>query len=286
MKKDAFSKYHPLIIFVFYIGAFVFGMIFLHPLFWGCSLCAAMLYYLTIRGKSGIRFILGMIPLYLGIMLMNPFFNTDGERILFTYMNGRVYTLEALLYGMAFASVMVTVLLWFASYQIVMTSDKFLYLFGKAFPTVSLIFTMIIRLLPDFKRKMKQITEARKGIGLLGEQGVTVLSVLTSWALEEGIVMADSMKSRGYGCTKRSSFSIYHFKKQDIRLLFIFAVLTAVIIFCGLHQGAAVTYTPKLRIMQNSYSFIGAAAYFLFLILPTVIDIAEDIRWYILKSRI
>lgn len=286
MKKDAFSNYHPLIIFVFYIGAFVFGMIFLHPLFWGCSLCAAILYYLMLHGKSGIRFILGMIPLYLGIMLMNPFFNTDGERVLFTYMNARPYTLEALLYGMAFASVMVTVLLWFASYQIVMTSDKFLYLFGKAFPTVSLIFTMIIRLLPDFKRKMKQITEARKGIGLVKEQGFTVLSVLTSWALEEGIVMADSMKSRGYGCTKRSSFSVYRLKKQDVGLLIAFLLLAAAVIFCGLHQGAAVTYTPVLKITQNRYSFIGAGAYFLFLILPAALDIAEDIRWYILKSRI
>lgn len=295
MTNDTFSMYHPVINFVFYIGAFAFGMIFFHPLFWGGSLCAAMLYHLTIQGRSGIKLIFQLFPLYLGMTIINPVFNTQGERILFTYINGRPYTLEALLYGMALASVMVTVLLWFASYNIVMTSDKFLYLFGWMIPSLSLVFTMILRLLPDLTRKIKQIEGARKGIGLSVKDGnfhqkvkngMVVLTTLTTWALEDGIVMADSMKSRGYGTGKRSSFSIYHFHKGDVCMLITLLVLAAIVIYCIGKKGTEAVYTPQLYIERNGYSFVGAASYFLFLFLPTSVNIAEDIKWYILRSKI
>ena len=40
MNRDAFAEYHPLINFLFYIGALVGGMFFLHPAF---VLCAVFL---------------------------------------------------------------------------------------------------------------------------------------------------------------------------------------------------------------------------------------------------
>lgn len=295
MEKDTFSTYHPLINFVFYIGAFVFGMIFLHPIFLGCSLCAAILYYMTIKGKQGIKFVIQMLPVFVVLSVINPLFNTYGERILFTYFGGRPYTLEALIYGMALATMIVTVLFWFASYNVVMTSDKFLYLFGRLIPSVSLILTMILRLLPDLKRKMKQIETARKGIGLSVENGnvkskvkngMTLLSALTAWALEGGIVMADSMRSRGYGCTRRTSFSIYRFDKRDMTLISALLVLIVLIVFCGVSGGTTVTYAPQIAVTWNIYSVVGAVAYILFLMIPTIVNLMEDIKWHILKSGI
>ena len=90
-----------------------------------------------------------------------------------------------------------------------MTSDKFLYLFGKAAPSVSLVLTMILRLLPNYEKKIAQIGNARKSIGMSAENGttkekaehgLTIVSVMTSWALEGGIIMADS-KERHFPCT-------------------------------------------------------------------------------------
>lgn len=295
MEKDTFSGYHPLINFLFYIGAFVFGMIFLHPIFLGCSLCASILYYMTIKGKQGIKFVVQMLPVFIVLSVINPLFNTYGERILFTYFSGRPYTLEALFYGMALAAMIVTVLFWFASYNVVMTSDKFLYLFGRLIPAVSLILTMVLRLLPDLKRKMKQIETARKGIGLSVENsdikmkvknGMTLLSALTGWALEGGIVMADSMKSRGYGCTRRTSFSIYRFDKRDMTLAVVMLAVIAVVVFCGISGGTEADYAPQLAVTWNMYSLIGAVAYIIFLMIPTVVNLVEDIKWHILKLGI
>ena len=189
----------------------------------------------------------------------------------------------------------VTILLWFASYSFVMTSDKFLYLFGKAAPSVSLVLTMILRLLPNYEKKIAQIGNARKSIGMSAENGttkekaehgLTIVSVMTSWALEGGIIMADSMRSRGFGTGKRTTFSLYRFEKRDKILLAIMAGFLAIVIFCCIMGGSSAQYTPEFLVAMSPYTVVGAVAYGAFLALPTAVNITEEIIWYILRSKI
>ena len=44
---------------------------------------------------------------------------------------------------------------------------------------------------------------------------VTVLSILVTWALENAMDTADSMKSRGYGLPGRTAFSVYRMDSRD-----------------------------------------------------------------------
>lgn len=295
-ETDTFSAYHPIINFTFFFGAFVCGMFFMHPVFLVCSVTFAALYYLSIKGRSGFRYLFGMLPLFLFLAGINPLFNTYGEHVLFTYFSGRPYTLEALGYGMTIAAMVVTIFLWFASYNAVMTSDKFMYLFGRFVPSVSLIFTMVLRLIPSYRKKTEQIRGARQGIGLAADagtisekvsQGMTILSAMMSWALEGGLVMADSMKSRGYGCSKtRTSYALYRFETRDKAMIGMMAVLLLVIAWCKIRGGAAVFYTPVFFMAGNHYTVMGAAAYALFLAIPTAVNFTEEIIWYILRSKI
>jgi hypothetical protein len=62
--NDRFAAYHPVINFTFFIGAFVCGMLLLHPGFLVCSVVLSMTYYLTVRKKSGFRFVTGMLGLF------------------------------------------------------------------------------------------------------------------------------------------------------------------------------------------------------------------------------
>ena len=176
-KKDTFSTFHPVINFTFYIGAFLLGMMLIHPVFLAVSAITAAAFYITVKGRKAKSFLFGMIPLFLMLSFINPLFNTYGDRVLFTWWNGRPYTLEALAYGTSLAAMVVTILLWFASYSFVMTSDKFLYLFGKAAPSVSLVLTMILRLLPNYEKKIAQIGNARKSIGMSAENGTHKLAI-------------------------------------------------------------------------------------------------------------
>lgn len=75
-----------------------------------------------------------------------------------------------------------------------------------------------------------------------------VLSALTGWALEGAVVTADSMRSRGYGAAKRTSFRLYRFRTADGAMALSFALL-----LLGLGAGAyfgwtAVEYTPRLSV--------------------------------------
>lgn len=237
----------------------------------------------------------GMSGLFVALSVFNPLFNTYGDTVLFTYFGGRPYTLEALCYGIALAAMFVTVITWFAIYNQVMTSDKFLYCFGKLAPSVSLILTMVLRMVPQFQKKSEQIGGARRCIGKsiengttieMAEHGITIVSALTSWALEGGVVMADTMRSRGFGTGKRTSFSIYRMRRADKQLIGSMLILIILIIICALRGGTEVTYTPQMQIALNVWTILGGICYFLFLSIPTVMNITEELTWRILRSKI
>lgn len=294
--RDKFADYHPVINFTFFIGAIVFGMLLLHPVFLISSMLLSACYYLTIKGRQGWRFILGLVPLFLALSLLNPLFNRSGSHILFFYWN-RPYTMEAIAYGAALAGMMISVVIWLACYNEVMTSDKFLYLFGRLAPSITLILTMVLRLVPSYKNKVLQLNSARRCIGKGSDTGtkkeelehsVVLLSTLTSWALEGSVITADSMRSRGYGSGKRTTFSLYRFEKRDKALLAVMVLLAGILIFCLMHGAASVTYTPEFEIQsfQDFYVKAGVAVYAVFLAIPSAVNIWEELRWRSLRSKI
>lgn len=297
MERDAFSSYNPILNFTFFICAIVLGMFFVHPVFLLCSCLMSFSYYLTIHKKKGLKFIFGLLPVFIALSAINPFFNTYGQTVIFTYFSGRPYTLEALYYGMALASMFISILCWFACYNSVMTSDKFLYIFGKFIPSISLILTMVLRLVPRFEQKIVQIANARKCVGKSAENGtnrqkaesgLALLSIVTSWALEGSIITADSMRSRGYGSGKRTNFAIYRFDIRDKIMIIVMTSLVFIVAICGAMGGVKATYTPDMYIspMSNIYSLVGAIAYILFLSIPTFLNLKEALIWHFLRSRI
>lgn len=294
--RDVFSAGHPIINIIFYVGAFVLGMCLIHPAYLLCSVISSLLYYFLLKRRFA-KYFLGMFGVFLMLSLINPLFNRYGDTVLFTFLGGRPYTKEALFYGMALGAMFVTILTWFATYQEVMTSDKFLYCFGRLTPGISLIFTMVLRLVPAYQKKTDQIAAARSCVGKSMEQGTAyemtehgmlIVSALTSWALEGGVVMADSMKSRGFGCGKRTTFSIYRWGRREWVLLGIMSLLFLGIAGCSFLGGMKVSYVPAMKIsgMKNRWTLLGLVCYVLFLSIPSMLHIAEEITWHILKSKI
>ena len=227
---------------------------------------------------------------------INPLFNTYGATLLF-YVFGRPYTLEALYYGMAIAAVFVVMLIWFGCYNAVLTSDKFTSLFGNLIPALSLLLVMVLRMIPNLMRKARQFAGARKSIGKgSGDNatnkekitdGMTILSALTDWALEGGVVTGDSMRSRGYGSAKRTSFVVYRMTGIDSFLLVIQCVLILAVLGTALTGGTTATYTPDFYIAPVSgMHILGLVAYCAYLSIPTVLHIKEAIQWHISRSKI
>ena len=297
MNRDTFSTYHPGITFLFFIATIVFGMCFIHPAFWISSCVLSAVYAITIKGRGSIKLLIAMAVLFAVVSFINPLFTTDGEHVLLLLPWGRPYTLEALCYGMAAGGMFTTVLIWFSCYNAVMSSDKFLFLFGRMIPSIALVLTMILRLVPAFQSKASQIAGARKCIGMSGgssdkkeiiRSGMAVTSALTSWALEGGIITADSMQSRGFGSGKRTNFSIYRMDSRDLILLAVMILLAGTVIVCAAKGGMKTAYIPHIELTGTDTPCMvaGIIAYVIFMAIPTVLNIVEALRWHYLRSGI
>jgi len=296
MTADAFSKRHPIVNFIFFLGAIGFGVVIQHPVYLATGFVLGTTYYLLLNGRKGIRMLLALLPLFLMMTAINPLFNTYGATVL-CHVFGRPYTLEALYYGAAIAAVLVVMLIWFGCYNVVLTSDKFTSLFGNLIPSLSLLLVMVLRMIPNLMRKARQFAGARKSIGKGSAEnatnkekitdGMTIVSALTDWALEGGVVTGDSMRSRGYGSAKRSSFMIYRMTGIDASLLVIQCLLILAVLATGLTGGTTATYTPDFYIAPVSgMHILGLAAYCAYLSIPTVLHIKEACAWHISRSKI
>lgn len=296
MKYDAFSKQHPLTNFLFFMGTMGCCMLIQHPAYLLAGIVLGAVYYLLLAGRKGWKLLLGMLPLVIFITAINPLLNTNGKTVLF-YVFERPYTLEALIYGAVVAGVFLGMVIWFGCYNVVLTSDKFTCLFGNLIPALSLLLVMVLRLIPSFLRKARQIMGARKSIGKgAGAEstnkeklnaGMQVLSALTDWALEGGIVTGDSMRARGYGTAKRTSFQIYRMKVGDWVLLGLTLGFLAVILTFGTRGALTATFTPEMYIAPLSgWNAGGFAVYCIYLLIPTALHIKEAIQWHISRSGI
>ena len=296
-RADSFSVYNPVINFTFYIFALILCMVNMHPAYVAVSVFFSITYYVTIKGlKASAKRLLTMGIIFLLIALLNPVIVQNGDTVLFRCL-GRVFTKEALVYGMCSAGMVISVLMWFSSYNLVMTSDKFMYVFSDLIPSLSLILTMVLRLVPTYKKKAEQIASARACIGKFSEStsfadkvndGMTVLSSLMSWALEGGVMTSDSMQSRGYGSGKRTKFSVYSFGKKDVALLAVMGTAIILSIAFMIATSTGIEFYPVIifRQVDSPVFILGISSYALFLSIPTIINVKENIIWHILRSRI
>ncbi|MBQ8525638.1 MAG: energy-coupling factor transporter transmembrane protein EcfT [Clostridia bacterium] len=297
MSMNGFKTYHPIVNFIYFLFVIGFSMFFMHPVCLCISFVCSFIYSLLLNGKKALKTnILYMLPVMLAAALVNPVFNHEGVTILRYLPDGNPLTLESAVYGIAAAVMLVTVICWFSCYNAVMTSDKFIYLFGRVIPALSLILSMTLRFVPRFASQLKAVANAQRCMGRdfsqgsiikRAKQGLSILSVTVTWALENSIDTADSMKSRGYGLPGRTAFSIFRFDKRD-GLVFLIILFLGIYVFCGnLAGGIYFRYFPSMR--GELFSLYGASVFAAYLVLcavPVIIEIREAAVWKAIKSKI
>ena len=296
MSKDAFSGFHPAVNMLYFVAVVGFSMFFMHPVCLALSLLCAFTYSVYLKGKKAMRFtLLFMLPILVITAILSPLFNHQGGTILTYLPGGNPLTLESILYGVAAAFMLVTVITWFSCFNEVMTSDKFVYIFGRIIPALSLILSMALRFVPRFKTQIKVISNAQKCIGRdvsngniikKIKHGVRILSIMVTWALENAIETADSMKGRGYGLPGRTAFSLFRFDRRDAYAMICIFACAAVIIAGAMTGLYRFRYYPTVKGEWGGAAIIIFAAYFALGALPLIVNIKEDITWKSTRSRI
>lgn len=288
-KTDAFSSCHPIVNLIYFGLVIAFSMIFMHPVCLIISLACAFVYAVYLSGSAALKLMLFCIPLMLFTAALNPLFSHAGQTVLTFLPSGNPLTLESIIYGAASAVMLVSVILWFSCVNKIMTSDKLVYLFGRVIPAMSLTLSMTLRFVPRFVSQFREVSNARKCLGFEGENagtlrriknGLTVLSVMVTWSLENAIETADSMKSRGYGLSARAAFSIYRFDRRDRVMLLWFIFIGAYVAVSGVLKAMSWQYFPTMRGTNlNIFSISVYAAYLSLCLTPVAVDVMEERRW-------
>ncbi len=294
--KSAFSSYHPAVNLMFFCAVIGFGIFIIHPVFLCTALVASLTYGVSLMGKSMAKFfLLGMIPVMLVVTVVNMLTNPRGNTIIYYTKHSQI-TMEAMAFGILTGALLAVVMMWFACFSKVMTGDKLMFLFGRVLPAASLIFSMVMRFLPNYRRQIGRISGAQKGMGKsvsdgsLGgriRHGTKIVSIMFTWALENSIETADSMRARGYGLKGRTAFSIYRFDRRDA------AAAAYILLAAGLVIAAVVTgqcrmeFYPDVVMAEADATGIAAgAAYVLLCFMPVMIQVKEVLLWKYLKSKI
>ncbi|ASA25970.1 energy-coupling factor transporter transmembrane component T [Paenibacillus donghaensis] len=287
--SGGFRAVHPAVALMYYGGLLLFAAVLFHPLFLLTQI-AALLVLLLMQGQG--RSLRRTLPFYLlmagGVAVLNPLFSHRGASILFYFLDQPI-TLESVLYGLMMMLVLLSIFIVFLSYNHTVTTDKFMYLFAAAAPKSALLTLMAIRFVPLFQRRLRQIgmVQSTRGIDVTSgsvrkriKDGLTLLKVLLTWSLEEALQSADSMKARGYGIRKRSSYAIYKLDRQDIVLLVLLAASGAAVVFGWLQGYGVLEIYPRLR--PHDFSLEEGAMYGcfgLFVLLPLALEAKEKWIW-------
>lgn len=317
---DEFSRYHPVVNLIFYLlvlGTTMFqmsvGLVFI-------SLFSAVVYYFMLKKTEGLKYCAVVVGIIIVSAIINPLFSHKGGTLLFYLFTGNPVTLESIIYGLISAIIIGAMLLWFSTFNQVMGVERILGAIGKVLPNVSLLITMIMGFIPQYTRHQRKVSmvnkvnkrnygekinllnrektekenviEARKrqkkknGIDKIIDsikEGSRTFSITTTWALENSIYTADSMKARGFGTGRRTNYSNYKFQKRDYLLMGWLVILWLVVVFSLEREKVYTYYYPFIQVKNNVVVYL---IYGLLCLTPVLINVKEEIRWLILKSRI
>lgn len=289
-----FEEFDPVAVTVWFFSVTGVAMFCGHPLLMAISLAGAVLFFVVRNGAKHGRSHLFFVLLFAVLALANPLISHNGVTVLFV-VNDRPVTLEALLYGVNSAAVIVGVLYWFRLLTQIMTSEKVLCVAGTVSPKLALVMSMALRSVPMFARRAKQVSDSQKAMGLYSEDNIIddirghmrVFSIISTWALENGIVTADSMAARGYGTGRRSQLRRFRFTAADAVLMLVTLALLAVTAAAIAADSLAFTFYPRIDINVNgTLGICGAAAYGALVLLPIFIETEVSLRWRYLQSKI
>ena len=272
-------------------------MCLMHPVCLLFSLAGAVWYTARLRGtKALIGYLRWIIPMMAMAALVNPAFVHQGVTLLAYLPSGNPLTLESILYGLAAGCMLGAVALWFSCLSAVMTSDKFIYLFGRVIPALSLVLSMTMRFVPRFRTQLHTVAQAQKYMGRDTENGsllrrtknaMKVFSIMVTWSLESAIETADSMKSRGYGEKGRTAFSIYRMDDRD-RSLLVWLIFCGAYVLCGvLAGGLRFRYYPSLAGAAVTPMTVSCfVVYFLLCLTPAALDLAAAHQWSQIEKEV
>lgn len=291
----SFDRYHSYFLLFYFLVILAISMFIRNPVIQIIGLVTAVtnliVYCPEKLSRSLIRnfLIFGIL-----IALINPLISHDGNTPLF-YFNSIPYTLEALLYGVSQAVMIISVILWCIFMNSSMNSERLSRSFGSIIPKTSLAISMTLRMIETMTKRYRQISTAQKASGVRSGTGymenirgsAKIITSLIGWSLDSGVRTDLSMRSRGFGWKKKRTISDrekWHICDSVVSL---FVFLLSAVCFAGSIRLSSFVFYPSIqKIDLDLLSLSTYTCFFVLSLLPSVLKGGEDIRWKYYLSKI
>lgn len=288
MNKTAFSGYHPVSQFLYFVSVLSVTVFLMNPIILMISFLTSVFYGRLIDKNffSKIKFV---IFIFFLTFIINPLFSHGGMTILFYLPDGNPFTLESVIYGF-FSGVMASsLILWYFIINFILSSDRIIFLFGRISPKLALFFSMILGFVPKLSHHLQEIQSARhcifqsQNIFEKIRNGMMNFTALIQWALENSIETADSMKSRGYATGKRTFYSDFQIHFHDILLIIFYLFLDSYMIFQAFDGRWNGKFYPVFKIQE--FQIADSMILICLLILPFLLDVFQEVKWKFIKLK-
>lgn len=280
----AFSMSHPAVPVAYLLITLVLTMAAMQPVLIALSLAGALAYGCVLRGVRAVAASLSwQLPIIALIAVLNPLFSASGSTELFR-MGLRAVYLESLCCGCAMGAMLVASVLWFQAASALLSFDKVMALAGNAAPTVALMVSMCMRLIPRFVRKGREILAVQGAASASGRstadatrERLRMTTVLMGWSMEDSLETADAMRARGWGAgVRRSTYTRYRFTSADALAL---AALALGGLLAGVLAYSATSQFSFYPTMSRLAVWWGYGAYALWMLVPAALHVRETRRF-------
>ncbi|WP_307311516.1 energy-coupling factor transporter transmembrane component T [Neobacillus driksii] len=290
-----FQSFHPMILLLYYILTIAGIMLYQHPVYLVMgAILILIIHFMLDRGQELKKWRTMILVMGMLSLVLTPLFNQRGNHILF-YLFEKQVMVEAIWQGVMIALTLVCILTLFLTFNMVITPDKFVFLFSKILPQWALLTMLSMRFFPLLRKRLIEIGDVQsvKGLSVTSgslkqraSNGMMFLQTLLTWSLEESIQTADSMTARGYGLGKRSKYQPFYMKKRDW-VAFAFLMLAGSLVLFGWWLGDGVlTLLPFLEpVWLQGREWLYFVLFFIFIGFPIWTEGKEMFKWKYLRRK-
>jgi energy-coupling factor transport system permease protein len=251
----------------------------------GLSFLGALATSIACRGvRRTVGSLWFLLVMWAIVAVANCAFSTAGSTELIMLF-GHSFKLEALCYGLTTGCMLAAVLLWFMSYTAIMDSEASAAVFGTVLPTVSLMVSQVLRLVPQFIRRGQAVGAVQNAMSAAAPKtkkdsaasNARLLSVLMGWGMEDGLQRSDAMRARGYGCgVARTRYRRQRFAVRDAVFAVALVVLVGVNVFLAAVACSQFSFYPYMDTLVMWWGYI---PYVVLMLVPAALAARERALW-------
>jgi energy-coupling factor transport system permease protein len=254
----------------------------LHPVFASISLAGALAAAAAIEGRSVLGPLRWQLPFLCLVCLANPLFSHRGDTLLAQWGAISIH-LESVVFGLCMGMLLLASLLWLWLAGRLLSLDRLLSLGSGIMPTVGLMASMVMRLVPQIVSRGSRVGAVRAACSAAGgskgavRDGARVSGILLSWSLEDSLERSDAMRARGWRAgAQRTQYLPWSLSLRDVValvLLIAWAALDAFLEWIACSQWQFYPVMPHLKVWWGYFPHVALV------VLPLLFALVDRAKW-------